>query len=160
MKSLIIIITIIIFSSFIYSQEIKTEYKSVLKIWLDKNPNLILPNETDASQEDLKAWRKSNKDFQPFYAVGDFNQDGKEDFAVLLKIKGKDDTAIAIFNAPFTKSKPAYFKKGFGNIATLYIEYNNDVKMIYMTVYETEGFYLKSKKNGYVVVDVFDETQK
>lgn len=32
--------------------------------------------------------------------------------------------------------------------------------MIYMTVYETEGFYLKSKKNGYVVVDVFDETQK
>lgn len=86
MKSLIIIITIIIFSSFIYSQEIKTEYKSVLKIWLDKNPNLILPNETDASQEDLKAWRKSNKDFQPFYAVGDFNQDGKEDFAVLLKI--------------------------------------------------------------------------
>ena len=43
------------------------------------------------------------------YVVSDFNGDGKEDFAVLLR-KSKSKMAVVIFNGPFgKKSSPSYY---------------------------------------------------
>jgi hypothetical protein len=51
---------------------------------------------------------KAVPDYQPYYAVGDFNSDGIKDFAVALIDPGKatKQFAVAIFNGPFVDSKP------------------------------------------------------
>ncbi|MBA3256255.1 MAG: hypothetical protein H0T64_06355 [Pyrinomonadaceae bacterium] len=49
--------------------------------------------------------------YHPYYAVGDFNQDGREDFAVAFvnDRKRQRKFSFAIFNGPFGKSRvPAY----------------------------------------------------
>jgi hypothetical protein len=143
-----------------YYAHLQSEHREVLKKWLAKKTWLRPAIEKDASKDDLAAQRRNDKSFFPYYVVGDFNQDGKKDFAVLLKSLNKDDAAIAVFNAPFKSSKPAYFdrfEKGYRGIGTLYIEYEEDVKMLYMSAYETHGFYLKPKGKKYVAYDPDDE---
>lgn len=138
----------IAYSQDFYSQ-FKPKHKKVLEKWLTGKTRLRPAVENDASKEDLEAWRRTNTSFYPYYAVGDFNQDGKEDFAVLLKAEGVDDEgAIAVFNAPFSNSKPVYFEQGFG-VKQFYIEYYREEKMLYLTAYETHGFYLKPKGKTY-----------
>ena len=49
--------------------------------------------------------------YQPYYAVGDFNGDGQEDFAVSLinSKKRRWKFAVAVFNGPFgTISAPSF----------------------------------------------------
>jgi hypothetical protein len=51
-------------------------------------------------------------DYHPYQASGDFNGDGKIDFAVTLADRATPASrAIVVFNAPFTE-KPAFFKQG------------------------------------------------
>jgi hypothetical protein len=133
-----------------YYTHLKSEHREVLKKWLAKKTWLRPAIESDASKDDLEAWKRENKSFFPYYVVGDFNQDGKEDFAMILKvIKAEDEGVIVVFNAPFSSSKPAYFNRGFG-VEQYYIEYMEDVKQLYFTKYETHGFYLKAKGGKYV----------
>jgi hypothetical protein len=51
--------------------------------------------------------RDLGKNVHTYYSVGDFNSDGRKDFAVLLVMKGKDEVALAVFNAPFRNAVPA-----------------------------------------------------
>lgn len=136
-----------------YFSHLKPEHQEVMKKWLLKRPGLRPAIEEDASRDDLSAWRADNRDFFPYYSVGDFNRDGKVDFAVMLKIiSADDDSVIAVFNAPFRASKPAYFRGGFG-LAQYYLEYQKEVNMLYVTAYETHGFYLKPKGQKYIELD-------
>jgi hypothetical protein len=136
-----------------YYAHLRPEHRGVLKKWLDKKTYLRPAIEADSSKDDLEVWRRENKIFFPYYAFGDFNQDGKEDFAVFLKVKNTEDNgAIAIFNAPFENSKPAYFKPGF-QVKAFYLEYVKDEKMLYLTKYETHGIYFKAKGRKYVEYD-------
>ena len=135
---------------------LQDKHKEVLKRWLSKNTSFRLAEDNDASKDDLDAWRRDDKNFQPYYAVGDFNQDGKEDFAVLLKDKGKNDAAILVFNSTVNSLKSAFFKKGYGEIETLYIKFDAEVRMLYLTAYETHGFYLKPKGKTYIEFDPLD----
>jgi hypothetical protein len=55
--------------------------------------------------------RERGRNYQPYYAVGDFNGDGKEDFAVALinTRKRRWKFAVAVFNGPVgTKSGPSF----------------------------------------------------
>src|SRR4051794_29253948 len=63
--------------------------------------------------------RLSGADYHPYYVVGDFNGDGKEDFAVaLIEIEADAEGratqkfVVAVFNAPFSSRRiePAFFK--------------------------------------------------
>ena len=133
-----------------YYAHLKPEHTKVLQQWLAKNAGMRPAVEADASQLELKAWRSNDKKFFPYYAVGDFNRDGREDFAVILKvINAKDRGALIVFNAPFTNLTPAYFKRGFG-VRQYYLEYMKDNKMLYFSEYETHGFFLKPKGGKYV----------
>jgi hypothetical protein len=71
----------------------------------------------NSNKEGLAITRKERgKGYHPYYAVGDFNGDRKQDFAIALisNRKRKEPFAIAIFNGPVSKnSVPAYFAEGW-----------------------------------------------
>lgn len=97
----------------------RAQHREVLNQWLKTKPALRLATERDcANKEGLAATRQENgKNYQPYYAVGDFNRDGREDFAVALVNDAKRSRrfAVAIFNGPFTAgraSAPNFFTDG------------------------------------------------
>ncbi len=86
--------------------------------WLVGETRSAFREITDCLNKDgLAATREQNgKNYHPYYAVGDFNQDKREDFAVVLvnKRKKKDKLAVAIFNGAIGKNTvPAYFGEGW-----------------------------------------------
>jgi hypothetical protein len=140
-----------------YFAHLQAEHQQVLQKWLAKNGGMRPAVEADASKEDLEAWQRENRNFFPYYSVNDFNQDGRQDFAVLLKIEKKaDEGAIVIFNAPFRSPRPAYYERGVG-VGQYYLEFMEDVRMLYFTKYETHGFYLKPKGEKYIAVYADEE---
>lgn len=99
--------------------DLRAAHRATLESWLQSRPQLRLATEKDCRNlEGLAASRAEyGRDYQPYYAVGDFNRDGQQDFAVAL-INGQKRTrkfAIAIFNGPFNQrrpSLPAFFVEG------------------------------------------------
>ena len=84
-----------------------------MRQWLAKRPDLRLATLEDCKNKNgLAATRKERgKSYYPYYAVGDFNGDGKEDFAVALinKRARKWRFTIAVFNGPLNSNTvPAY----------------------------------------------------
>lgn len=85
--------------------------------------------------------RDLGKNIHPYYSIGDFNGDGRKDFAVLLIVKGKDEAALAVFNAPFRKAAPAYFERKFEKMGNMYIAYNYMEKnRLYLGVFESDYY--------------------
>lgn len=83
-----------------------------------------------------------------YYSVGDMNNDGKEDFAVLLvdaRKKWNDDPdyfALAIFNAPFKKSqRPSYYEEGLHGIGNSYIAFDKIIeKYLFLGKFESDVY--------------------
>jgi len=126
---------------------LRPEHKPVLERWLKEKRYLRLATESDcADKEGLEIWRKDwGKDFNPYYSIGDFNRDGKNDFAVLLVDLKKGEEhgfAIAIFNAPFgNKKAPNYFEGGYIDLGRCYIVYNQMAKRrLYLGVFESDFY--------------------
>ena len=98
---------------------LREPHRATLERWLQGKPALRLATEKDCqNKEGLAASRAEyGRDYQPYYAVGDFNRDGQQDFAVAL-INGQKRSrkfAIAIFNGPFNQKRtnlPAFFTEG------------------------------------------------
>jgi len=97
-----------------------------LSKWLSQKKGWRLATEADCDcAEDIARMKqgfdgpwKAVPDYQPYYAAGDFNSDGIEDFAVALIDPGRatKQFAVAIFNGPFIEGKPqpeALFSDGF-----------------------------------------------
>ncbi len=96
-----------------------SEHREVVEQWLASS-KLVLRVATiadNSNKEGLAITRKERgKGYHPYYAVGDFNGDRKQDFAIALisNRKRKEPFAIAIFNGPVIKnSVPAYFAEGW-----------------------------------------------
>jgi len=88
-------------------------HKTVVDKWLKLRPDLRLATEADnMNKEGLAGTRQDRgQSYQPYYAVGDFNGDRKEDFAIALVKKKKSEWpfVFAIFNGPFARSaKPTF----------------------------------------------------
>lgn len=99
--------------------DLRAAHRATLESWLKSKPRLRLATEKDCRNlEGLAASRAEyGRDYQPYYAVGDFNGDGQQDFAVALinSQKRSRKFAIAIFNGPFNQrlaSLPAFFVEG------------------------------------------------
>jgi hypothetical protein len=98
------------------------QHRGVLQRWLVREPDLSVATDKDCGQceTDIANQRRlSGADYHPFYVVGDFNGDGRKDFAVALTEVEADEEgranlkfAVAVFNAPFSRRKiePAFFK--------------------------------------------------
>lgn len=99
--------------------DLQSTHRTTLQRWLQSKPGLRLALEQDCrNTEGLKATRAEyGRNYQPYYAVGDFNRDGQTDFAVALldSRKPSRNFAIAIFNAPFNQNRlasPAFYTAG------------------------------------------------
>lgn len=98
---------------------LRTQHRLILDQWLKTKPTLRLATENDCvNREGLAATRQENgQNYQPYYAVGDFNRDQKEDFAVALidNRRGSPKFAIAVFNGPIAGGRatiPNFFATG------------------------------------------------
>lgn len=95
---------------------VKAAHRDVIAKWLASKPSLtglrVATDRDCRNRWGLAEERKENKHYQPYYAVGDFNRDRNEDFAVVFvnDRKRRNKFSMAIFNGPFTStSVPAYF---------------------------------------------------
>ncbi|MEW6130762.1 MAG: hypothetical protein AB1757_27280 [Acidobacteriota bacterium] len=105
------------------SQSWQPQHKAVIQKWLQKKINLRLAVEDDCidCKESITAihqgggiW-KPIPNYHPYYAVGDFNGDSKQDFAIVLIDKNKQTRkfVLAVFNAPFTENNlPSFLAEG------------------------------------------------
>ncbi len=94
---------------------LKGDHREVIEKWLASNlprASLRIATERDCrNKAGLAAARQENRNYQPYYAVGDFNHDGIEDFAVAFidERKRRNKFSMAIFNGPLrSRSAPAY----------------------------------------------------
>lgn len=70
--------------------DLKPEHKAALQNYLDASPRLSFRSENGLPADyrrELGTWFEGA--FKINYAVGDFNKDRREDFAVLLSLEGK-----------------------------------------------------------------------
>ena len=99
-------------------------HKVVLQAWLSAHPSFRLATVEDCRCADDVAnmrqglggeWRPV-ADYQPYVATGDFNGDGKTDFAVVLVEKSAQPGSFAflVFNGPFAEGpqEPAFIESG------------------------------------------------
>ena len=99
--------------------DLRAPHRTALEGWLKNRPMLRLATEKDCLNKDgLAASREEyGRDYQPYYAIADFNHDGQQDFAVALINQQKRSRrfVIAIFNGPFNQTRtsaPAFFTEG------------------------------------------------
>jgi len=126
-----------------YFSHLQSQHRAVLKEWLAHRPWLRPATEDDCEDKGNLALmrRELGSNFHPYYSVADFNRDGRKDFAVLLVVTAKDEVALAVFNAPFTSSRPAYFERGFEKMGNMYIAYNHPIrKRLYLGVFESDYY--------------------
>jgi hypothetical protein len=134
-----------------YYAHIKPEHREVLREWLktksylrpgvEEIDNFMFHAEAYPYKANFKENFRGNMKFlretvgengYQYYARGDMNQDGQEDFAVLLvdtrkSVKDREpgEFALAIFNAPFRKGpRPNYFEADLGGITNSYIVFD------------------------------------
>lgn len=101
---------------------VSAEHQAVLQRWLAREPDLRVATDVDCgkcTEEVAYQSKASGMDYHPYYTVGDFNGDGKKDFAVaLIEVEPEEEGrakikfAVAVFNAPFSRRKvePTFFK--------------------------------------------------
>jgi hypothetical protein len=103
--------------------------KTVLDRWLTKNPGWRLATSADCECDgDIASLRagmggawKPVPDYQPYSATGDFNGDGRRDFAVVLRGDSRPWTLV-VFNGGSGESTPAYIDSSldFSGLALSY----------------------------------------
>lgn len=101
---------------------LSAQHRGVVQKWLTREPDLRVATDKDCGQcenDITNQKRLSGADYHPFYAVGDFNGDGKKDFAIaLVEVEADEEGrvvqkfAVAVFNAPFSRrsTEPSFFK--------------------------------------------------
>jgi len=100
------------------------DQQKVLASWLVQHAEYRVATDSDCQCEDDIARMRAGygdpkeavPDYHPYCAIWDFNNDGTEDFAVIL-IDGRAQTAkftLAVFNGPLTSRPlaPAFVKRG------------------------------------------------
>jgi hypothetical protein len=98
---------------------------------------------------------KADPTYQPYYTKGDFNWDGKTDFAVgAVKGKNPDTFRVAIFHGPFGPMHPA--KAAFISepirlgVGMAYGPPRPKPYMLLVSPFESHGAVLKPTPKGYV----------
>ena len=153
-------------------KDLKPTHAAELETYLSKNKQNSFRSETIVDHEYLKYMRETyGKNFKPSYAVGDFNGDRVEDFAVLLKRAGEPTNNAPSENASkehfpdhpltlvvFNGIKGGRFRVAFsrdldGPLAAFINVTRARTKRLYYGIFETDSdtFRLVPSGRGYVV---------
>jgi hypothetical protein len=115
---------------------ILSQRHATLKQYLERYPYFKIGTDALCGCEDEFVWlRKSEPQFQPYYAVGDINDDGIEDFAIGL-VDGRTPQdidpllTVVIFHGPFSKARPA---KGLAVIRDYAVKRLQEVLYVFKT---------------------------
>jgi hypothetical protein len=146
-----------------YFAHLKPEHRAVLKAWLKAKPYLRPAiEEADSFYKDDRPVISEviGKRVNQYYAVGDFNGDGDEDFAVLLADRryADDGFALAVFNGKFSRKRaPAYYEEKFDYISNSYLVFDGVVKRrLFLGVFEGDWYcmtLIPKRKGGYSYQD-------
>jgi hypothetical protein len=95
------------------ASNLRPGHKAVVDAWLKLRSDLRWATDADnTNKEGLAATRRDRgRNYQPYYVVGDFNGDRKEDFAVALVKKKRSEWpfVFAVFNGPVARgTKPTF----------------------------------------------------
>lgn len=90
---------------------VKDRHQAALQAFLARHPHLaVAPQALCRCDDTLERLRKDNPQFHPYYAVGDINDDGIEDFAVGLIDTRQPANAtplltVVVFHGPFSAKR-------------------------------------------------------
>lgn len=134
---------------------IQPEHKAILEKWLRRQPQLRVAIEADCKNRQglMDARLEHGENYHPYYAVGDFNRDGREDFAVVLisKQRRARNFSIAIFNGPFTGT-PVFYTGGV-DLSAGGLVFRADNRLVAGVFQTDDCVVLKPKGRGYVMAD-------
>lgn len=100
---------------------VRAEHRRILESWLrgQRIRWRVAEEANNENAEGLAATRSArSQPYHPYYATGDFNADGQEDFAVALLHPRRHERrfALAVFNGPLAgdgrRVSPAFFVAG------------------------------------------------
>jgi len=134
---------------------VSPEHRSVLRGWLEFHPEFRLALDSDCDcAESIETTRKGQggvwqpqPTFHPFYVTGDFNSDGKEDFAVVL-LKGTQKF-VAIFNGG--QKQPGYLTRIDNSTALFFGPPRPAPYRLVMGAFFSEGVVLQPVGSGYAL---------
>ena len=144
---------------------------SALQKFLTSHTNLDFMSERSIDPEYLKSMREYlGVRFTPFYQKGDFNGDGRQDFAVILAREGSPEdqgpnmaethryrypVTIVIFNGTTRGAyRPVFIKNITAPLVCLLKTTGGRKKKLYFGVNETdEGFTMRPARKGYIIVE-------
>jgi hypothetical protein len=147
--------------------QLRPAHASALQQFLSKHPNLDFLSETDCDREVLKDMRKHfGARFMPYYRVGDFNHDRRQDFAlVLLKdVAPKEESGLAdshrfqyevvivVFNGTRTgRYEPIFVRNTTAPLVCFLAMSQEKRGKLYFGIYETDaGFVMSPAGRGYI----------
>jgi hypothetical protein len=142
-----------------FASLMRPRHRAIVRGWLRREKGLRLAREIDvANRESLQRQREiGDKAYHPFYAVGDFNGDHREDFAVML-VTGRgpyqhtNAFAVAVFNGPFRRAgkiSPSFLEEGLDNSHWLFSRQGGG---LLVGPPETDScFTLQPRGKGYVI---------
>jgi hypothetical protein len=150
--------------------DLAAAHSNALQSYLAENPELKFLSEESCDREYLEMMRGDfGARFTPFYQQGDFNRDGKRDFAVVLlknvPPQRNPDLAeshqleyqlvIVIFNGASNRSFKAVFSESVTAPLVCFINITRDKKkQLYFAVSETDFiFTMIPKEGGYRIIE-------
>jgi hypothetical protein len=147
--------------------ELLPAHASALQQFLSKHPDLEFLSEHDCDRETLRSMREHfGARFMPYYRVGDFNHDGRKDFALVLAKDAppKEDPDLAeshrfqyeltvvVFNGVGGGGYKAVFVKNTTGPLVCFLAMSQEKRSkLYFGVYETDaGFVMTPAGQGYI----------
>ena len=144
----------------------KPEHITVLKTWLaERKDNLHLAQYEYDSTSSQKYLSRDAPERDPFYAVGDFNNNGIEDFAVILDDENaeiepqtkRQPNALAVFEmSPANKNGKPHAAFFSDQIDSLFIIHPSKKEVSIGSYPSDDGFYLVPKGDSYEVKALVD----
>jgi hypothetical protein len=147
----------------------RREHSDVMARYLEGQAGFRVATDADCGcEEDLNRARtessgswEANPAYHPYYAVGDFNQDGASDFgAGVIDPKLPGSFRLVVFNGPFSKSTaaPAFVSepRGLGQ-ALFYGPPRPQPYFLVVGAFESEGALLHQTKSGNYTLTEGDE---
>lgn len=140
-----------------YFAHLSKEHREIVETWLKSQPVLrpaseeadsgLMPgNDSRFPEGNINFLRETvGPNGNQYYATGDMNQDGQNDFAVLFvdtSNAAPDEFALAIFNGPFRpNAEPAYLEKDLHGISNCYIVFDRMSKgHLFLGKFESDAY--------------------